>query len=124
MDFKLLILFILKILEDLNKWWRGCSGLKFTILYVKKWESRGTGNDVGIYVRLGALLLTRPQEEELSGSVQFPNSSEHASSRHYYTVKALRPLAYGLACACYNPGARLPPYALTPGCFGAVNFGN
>jgi hypothetical protein len=50
MDFKLLILFILKILEDLNKWWRGYSGLKFTILYVKKWESRGTGNDVGIYV--------------------------------------------------------------------------
>jgi hypothetical protein len=50
MDFKLLILFILEILEDLNKWWRACSGLKFTILYVKKWESRGTGNDVGIYV--------------------------------------------------------------------------
>jgi hypothetical protein len=51
MNFKLLILFILKILEDLNKWWREYSGVKFTILYVKKWESRGTGNDVRIYVR-------------------------------------------------------------------------
>jgi hypothetical protein len=27
---------ITKILEDLDWWWRGCSGLKFAILYIKR----------------------------------------------------------------------------------------
>jgi hypothetical protein len=42
----LLFLRITKILKDLDWWWRGCSGLKFAILYVKRCARCGIVQDV------------------------------------------------------------------------------
>jgi hypothetical protein len=42
----LLFLCIQKILKDLDWWWRGCSGLKFAILYVKRCARCGIVQDV------------------------------------------------------------------------------
>jgi hypothetical protein len=47
---KLLFLCLVQVLELLNQWWCGCSGLKFAILYVKRCASSGSVHQVGNYV--------------------------------------------------------------------------
>ena len=42
----LLFLYIPKILKNLNKWWRGCSSLKYAILYVKRCARGGIVQEV------------------------------------------------------------------------------